>query len=46
MVGNSDYIIREAKWFEQLTAEYSDIIALQLAGHTHTDEFRLVGGDY
>jgi hypothetical protein len=42
VVGNSDYIIREALWFEQLTTSYSDIIVLQVAGHTHTDEFRLV----
>jgi hypothetical protein len=42
VVGDSDYIVREAKWFEQLTAEYSDMIVLQLAGHSHSDEVRLV----
>jgi len=42
VVGNSDYIIREAKWFESLTSNFSDIIILQVAGHTHTDEYRLL----
>lgn len=45
VVGGGDYIISEAKWFESLTANFSDIIILQLAGHTHTDEFRLMFND-
>jgi len=40
--GGGDYLIQESKWYEALMVEYSDIVVLQVAGHTHTDEFRLL----
>jgi len=44
-VGNSGAIISEAQWYEQLMIEFSDIVVLQIAGHLHADEFRLVEYD-
>lgn len=39
--GNSDFIIRESRWYQDLMANFSDVIFLHMSGHTHTDEFRL-----
>lgn len=37
-----DYIIPESYWYESLMVRYRDTVVLQVAGHTHTDEFRLL----
>lgn len=39
--GSNDYMITGSRWFEQLVLEYSDVIVLMPAGHTHIDEFRM-----
>jgi sphingomyelin phosphodiesterase len=39
--GNSDFIISQSRWYQELMVRFSDIIILHLSGHTHTDEFRL-----
>lgn len=39
--GNSDFIVSQSHWYEELMANFSDIIVLHMSGHTHTDEFRL-----
>lgn len=31
-----------SEWFQQLVVEYSDIIVLQVYGHTHRDHYGLV----
>jgi sphingomyelin phosphodiesterase len=40
--GSGDYIIAESKWYEQVMINFKDVVVLQVAGHTHTDEFRLL----
>ena len=40
--GTSDYLIHASRWYESLAVNFSHVIVLQVAGHTHTDEFRLV----
>ncbi len=40
--GNTDVIHTQTRWYKDVVAEFSDIITLQVAGHTHHDEFRLV----
>jgi len=40
--GGSDNLILSSRWFKQIVLKYKDTIILQLAGHTHFDEFRLV----
>ena len=42
VIGSSDVVVDDAKWYEELMVAYHDIIVLQVAGHTHVDEFRLV----
>jgi len=42
VIGNGDFIVSEAVWWEELINEFADVIVLQVAGHTHTDEFRLI----
>ena len=41
-VGSGSDILSESKWYEQLMTEFRDVIVLQVAGHNHADEFRLV----
>ena len=42
-IGGSDSIVTQSRWYQSLVVEYSDIIVLQPTGHTHYDEFRMVG---
>ncbi len=35
-------IVRESRWWEELMAEFGDVVALHVSGHTHNDHFRLV----
>ncbi len=35
-------IVRASRWWEELMAEYGDVVALHVSGHTHNDHFRLV----
>ena len=41
--GHTDSITYYSKLYELVIAEYHDVIALHLAGHTHNDEFSVVG---
>ena len=37
-----DIVVRHARWLTDLTTAYRDVVVLQVCGHTHNDEFRLV----
>ena len=41
--GRSDFIVQFSRWLTDLHLEFSDVIVLHVAGHTHKDEFKLVG---
>jgi len=40
--GGSSSITSESRWLEKTMVDFSDIVVLQMAGHTHTDEFKLL----
>ena len=40
--GSADNLITTSRMYIELAREFSDVIVLHIAGHTHFDEFRLV----
>jgi sphingomyelin phosphodiesterase len=40
-ISGEDVIVTHSRWYSKLVSEYSDVIVLQMAGHTHNDEFRV-----
>lgn len=40
--GDADVIHTDSRWYQDVVAQFSDIITFQVAGHTHLDEFKLV----
>ena len=42
-VGRYDSIVAPTRRLRDLISQYQDVIILQIAGHTHTDEFMQVG---
>jgi hypothetical protein len=40
--GGADYLVAGSRWYRDLVLTFSDVIVLQISGHTHYDEFRMV----
>lgn len=41
--GNGDIIVSHTRRFVDAAVEYSDVIVLHISGHTHRDDYRVVG---